>query len=136
MRKKFYNNWRKNIRHRILKRPVPKQFCLLPMALKTNKSKNNSICHGKLSASGENGSLNSGWTVSKIAQGAGGRAVFPPKVVMEVKALACQMPSERDIPFSRLSHMDIAREAMRSGIVASISGATVWRWLSADAIKP
>ena len=106
------------------------------MALKTNKSENNSICHGKLSASGENGSLNSGWTVSKIAQGAGGRAVFPPKVVMEVKALACQMPSERDIPFSRLSHMDIAREAMRSGIVASISGATVWRWLSADAIKP
>lgn len=55
---------------------------------------------------------------------------------MEIKALACQMPSERDVPFSRLSHMDIAREAMRSGIVASISGATVWRWLSADAIKP
>ena len=73
---------------------------------------------------------------SKIVRGAVDRAVFPPKVVMEVKALACQIPSERDIPFSRLSHMDIAREAMRSGIVASISGATVWRWLSADAIKP
>jgi hypothetical protein len=55
---------------------------------------------------------------------------------MEVKALACQLPSERDIPFSRLSHADIAREAVRHGIVASISGATVWRWLSDDAIKP
>jgi len=55
---------------------------------------------------------------------------------MEVKALACQLPSERDIPFSRLSHADIAREAVRNGIVASISGATVWRWLSDDAIKP
>jgi hypothetical protein len=55
---------------------------------------------------------------------------------MEVKALACQLPCERDIPFSRLSHADIAREAVDSGIVASISGATVWRWLSADAIKP
>jgi hypothetical protein len=55
---------------------------------------------------------------------------------MEVKALACQLPCERDIPFSRLSSTDIAREAVDSGIVASISGATVWRWLSTDAIKP
>jgi len=39
----------------------------------------------------------------------------------------CQLPSERDLPFSRLSHADIAREAVRNDIVASISGATVWR---------
>ena len=55
---------------------------------------------------------------------------------MEVKALACQLPCERNLPFSRLSNTDIARQAIESGIVASISGATVWRWLSADAIKP
>jgi hypothetical protein len=55
---------------------------------------------------------------------------------MEVKALACQLPYERNLPFSRLSSVDIAREAINSGIVASISGTTVWRWLSADAIKP
>jgi len=55
---------------------------------------------------------------------------------MEVKALACELPGCREIPFSRLSHSDIAREAVQSGITASISGATVWRWLSADAIKP
>ena len=106
------------------------------MVLKTIKSASGSICHDKSSESGENGSLINAWSNCKIVQGAGDRAVFPPKVVMEVKALACQIPSERDIPFSRLSHMDIAREAVRSGIVASISGATVWRWLSADAIKP
>ena len=46
------------------------------------------------------------------------------------------MPTERGLPFSRLSHEDIAREAVRRGLVASISGATVWRWLSADAIRP
>ena len=55
---------------------------------------------------------------------------------MEVKALACEIPSERGIPLSRLSNEDIAREAVNKGIVASISGATVWRWLSNDAIKP
>jgi len=55
---------------------------------------------------------------------------------MQIKALACELPSERDLPFSRFSHADIAREAMREGIVASISGTTVWRWLNSDAIKP
>ena len=69
-------------------------------------------------------------------QGAGVLAFFPPEVIMEVKALACQLPRELDVPFSRLSHHDIASEAVRRGIVASISGATVWRWLSADAIRP
>jgi hypothetical protein len=55
---------------------------------------------------------------------------------VEIKALACELPVERKLPFSRLSHADIAREAVGRGIAASISGATVWRWLSTDAIKP
>jgi len=46
------------------------------------------------------------------------------------------MPAELDLPFSRLSSADIAREAVARGITASISGATVWRWLSEDAIRP
>ena len=65
-----------------------------------------------------------------------GRALFPPAVVVEVKALACELPSEQKLPFSRFSCDDIAREAARRGIVASISGRTVWRWLDADAIRP
>jgi hypothetical protein len=55
---------------------------------------------------------------------------------MEVKALACELPRTRGLPFSRFSNAEIAREVIRSGIVASISVATVWRWLSSDAIKP
>lgn len=50
--------------------------------------------------------------------------------------MACQLPQELGLPFSRLSCQDIARETVRRGIVASISGATVWRWLSQDAIRP
>lgn len=46
------------------------------------------------------------------------------------------MPKDLGLPFSRLSRNDIAREAVRRGIVASISGSTVWRWLSEDAIRP
>lgn len=55
---------------------------------------------------------------------------------MDVKALACELPKERSLPFSRLSHADIAAEAVSRGIVGSISDMTVWRWLSADAIRP
>ena len=32
--------------------------------------------------------------------------------------------------------LKIAAEAIRSGIVAEISGATIWRWLDQDAIRP
>jgi len=55
---------------------------------------------------------------------------------VQIKALACQLPKDLGLPFSRLSRDEIAREAVRRGIVASISGATVWRWLSEDAIRP
>jgi hypothetical protein len=46
------------------------------------------------------------------------------------------LPATLGVPLSRLSTGDIAREAQRQGIVATISGATVWRWLHEDAIRP
>jgi hypothetical protein len=61
---------------------------------------------------------------------------FPPNVVIQVKALACELPSEKEIPLSRFSTSEIARESVSRGIVAKISGSTVWRWLHEDAIKP
>lgn len=72
----------------------------------------------------------------KIGRDAGARPIFPPEIVMEVKALACQLPRQLGLPFSRLSCDEIARQVVHRGIVASISGATVWRWLSEDAIRP
>jgi hypothetical protein len=55
---------------------------------------------------------------------------------MEVKALACQLPKEQGIPLSRFSSAEMAREAVSRGIVAEISGTTIWRWLDQDAIRP
>ncbi len=66
----------------------------------------------------------------------GAPRLFPPVQVAEVKALACELPAERGVPLSRWSTAEIAHEAIQRGIVAEISGATVWRWLSADAIRP
>lgn len=55
---------------------------------------------------------------------------------MAVKALACQLPKQLGLPFSRFTHDEIARQSEKQGIVASISGKTVWRWLNKDAIRP
>jgi hypothetical protein len=57
-------------------------------------------------------------------------------VVVAVKALACELPSRLGVPLSRLHIPDIATEVMGRGIVADISGTTIWRWLSEDAIRP
>lgn len=62
--------------------------------------------------------------------------VFPPSIAVEVKAIACQLPCQRNLPLSRLSYSEIRREVIKQGIVASISEATLWRWLSQDAIQP
>jgi hypothetical protein len=53
-----------------------------------------------------------------------------------VKALACELPSRLGVPLSRFSREDLKRYVVEHGIVACISGITIWRWLSADAIKP
>jgi hypothetical protein len=57
-------------------------------------------------------------------------------VVVAVKALACELPAASGRPLARWQCPDLARAAVEQGIVASISGTTIWRWLAADAIKP
>jgi transposase len=63
--------------------------------------------------------------------------LFPSNLlVVQVKALACELPATHDVPLSRWSTTDLAREACQSALVASISGSTLWRWLHQDAIRP
>lgn len=57
-------------------------------------------------------------------------------MVIEVKALACELPHNIGIPLSRLSISELRREVLERGIVAKVSGMTLWRWLAQDAIKP
>lgn len=53
-----------------------------------------------------------------------------------MKSLACELPSRLGVPLSRFSVSDLRSEVIERGIVAEISGTTIWRWLSEDAIKP
>ena len=61
---------------------------------------------------------------------------FPPELVVPVKAWACELPATHELPLSRWSTSDLVREVCQSGLVASLSGSTLWRWLHQDAIRP
>ena len=67
---------------------------------------------------------------------AGDRRAFPPSVVVEVKALACELSSRLGLPLARWTCAELRREAMAQGLVAEISGTTLWRWLGQDALRP
>src|SRR5215467_5357646 len=85
---------------------------------------------------GENASLRSlcqAWRKRHVRVVPG---LFPPELVVQVKALACERPSTRGLPLSRWSTDDLVREVCQSGLVASLSGSTLWRWLHQDAIRP
>ncbi|MFZ0591427.1 MAG: hypothetical protein WAM39_13170 [Bryobacteraceae bacterium] len=54
----------------------------------------------------------------------------------QVKALAWELPHTLGLPLSRLSIEEIRQHVISQGLVAEISGATLWRWLSGDALRP
>ncbi len=106
------------------------------MASPTTRSRADSIRVGKSSACGASAFSRNACGGLKNAPARVALGLFPPEVVVQVKALACELPAGRDLPLSRWSVADVAREARRAGIVATISDSTVWRWLNEDAIRP
>jgi len=67
---------------------------------------------------------------------AGGQPAFPPTVIIEVKRIACERPMDVGVPVARWSLPDLRREVLARGLVATVSGTTLWRWLDVDAIRP
>ncbi len=70
------------------------------------------------------------------SRGLGGLGRFPPAQVAEVKAIACELPAQSGKPLGQWSSAELAAAAVERGVVCSVSGTTVWRWLSEDAIRP
>jgi hypothetical protein len=91
---------------------------------------------GRLSACGANVSLRNAWQDSKNAPDRVVPGLFPPELVVQVKALACELPAQHDAPLSRWSVGELTRHVCQNGLVAQLSETTVWRWLHEDAIRP
>src|SRR4030042_226492 len=100
------------------------------------KSRSASIPPARSSASGASASSSKALMGWRSSHDRDGQVSFPPGLVVAVKALACELPSEAGLPLSRFSMAEIKREVVDRGLVASIGETTLWRWLSADAIRP
>jgi putative transposase len=59
----------------------------------------------------------------------GAPASFTPEQICTIMALACEPPEHSDLPLSHWSQSELAREAVRRGIVDSISHGSVGRFL-------
>ena len=73
---------------------------------------------------------------SQTASGRVGRASSPLAVIVEVKAIACELPAIRAVPLGRWSLAELRDEVITTGLIDQISVSTLWRWLNEDAIKP
>jgi|SRR5208283_4343367 len=90
----------------------------------------------KLLAYGENVFLKNEYRALRNDLDRGVPRSFPPELIIHIKALACEFPAMHQVPISRWSTSDLGREVRQSGIVATISDSTIWRWLNEDAIRP
>jgi hypothetical protein len=57
-------------------------------------------------------------------------------VVVQAKAIACELPAVRGAALSRWSLQELRQEVITAGVVDDVSVSTLWRWLDEDAIKP
>jgi len=125
-----------DIRHRIQTSCGPRSCSTRPRGWATTRSPHAWTPHDRWCPSGANASTSNACPDLPISPGEDDPPVFPPDVVVAVKALACELPTTAGAPLARWHCPDLARTAVEQGIVAAISGTTIWRWLCADAIKP
>ena len=59
----------------------------------------------------------------------GAPATFTPEQVCQIMALACENPERLDVPISQWTQSELARQAVKRGIVKSISHGSVGRFL-------
>ena len=91
-------------------------------------------CQPTSLAAGENVSPRSASGGSATDPVRAARAVFPPQEIAQVKAVACEPPSQ-GASLSRRSCADIHRLVVERGICQA-SAPTIARWLREDAIRP
>jgi len=73
---------------------------------------------------------------SRSVRGPAGPFDFPPQQIASIKAVACELPAQLDLPFSRLSIEEVRRTVVERGVVESISTTTLWELLHEDGLRP
>ena len=89
---RFCNTEPPNIHHRIVKWSAPKSSSSLPKEPRTSTSPNPCPFPLRSCVAGESDSSRNAWPVWTSGHGEADLAFFPPHLVLEVKALACELP--------------------------------------------
>src|SRR5207247_4818054 len=84
---------------------------------------------------GGNASTRSALQGLRIERARAARVVFPPEEVAQVKAIACELPTQQGVPLSRFSRAELHRFVVERA-VSEASASTIGRWLAEDAIRP
>ena len=107
-----------------------------PRAGPTMPSRSAWIPGAKSSASGASAFLKSACRAWRNVPDRVAPGLFPPELIVQVKALACELPATHHVPLSRWSLAELTHHVCHAGLVAQLSGSTLWRWLHQDAIRP
>ena len=91
---------------------------------------------GRLEAEGEDKVLEAEIQgVLSDAPRSGAPATFTPEQIVQIVALACEDPKESDRPVTHWTTPELADEAVKRGIVASISSSSVGRFLGRGTVE-
>src|SRR5439155_10078218 len=115
---------------------VPGSSCDLPAVRRSPRSAG--TCRRRVTpcASGSSASARSGSRGCTTFRAPAARRSFPPEVALHVVKIACERPDLRGRSLSTWDCTEIARELIRSGVVAAISAQTVQRILAHHTLKP
>lgn len=118
-----------DIRCHILRCSAPRWFSMRPKVGLMTKSPAAWTPAGRSSANGASAFSNSDWPGWKNAPDRVAPGLFPPELIVQVKALACELPATHQVPLSRWSLDELTQHVCQSGLVAQLSSSTLWRWL-------
>src|SRR5664279_5075548 len=118
-----------NIRCLIFRYSAPRSSSWPPQLYPTTSLRLAWILDAKSSANGANASTTSAYADWKNSPARVAPGLFPPELVVQVKALACELPSQFGLPLSRWSLSELNEQVCQSGLVAKISDSTLWRCL-------
>jgi len=93
-----------NIRHRIETSSARRSSCWRPRGSATILSLRDSIHRARSSVNGATVSSKTACRALRKSLEAGAQPAFPPSVVVDVKRLACELPSHADVPLGALHH--------------------------------
>jgi len=120
------------MQHRIGMSSGPGSCCSPRRVRRTSKSPTGSTPQSRSCRSGGSASSRRASLAWRSAREPAAGRVFPPELVVAVKAIACELPPRLGLPFSRLHVPDIRAEVIRRGLDPArarrlISDTTIWR---------